>query len=333
MQENGQSKTSLVIRMLQILSSGRVYKASELASLLNTNQRNINEYKKEIEDVLRYPIITIPGKHGGYKLDTTAMIPSLRLSNDEKKILQIASDYITARGDFLDRDTYIKAMSKVFSSISNLPVLEETFVIPGVTLSMSAEELSKRHSAIESSIERKTKIIIDFLCADNVVRERTVHPYKLFMSNNAWFVIGYCEMAGDIRYFKLNRIEKFTLTDKKYPSRSSYNEHDYFDKTGFKIGKDWHQTENNQQKDHSDYVHIKLELTGPPAMYVKEYIYGKNQTVTAVDTKTTILECDMHYVYNTIKFVLGFGVDCKVLEPEWLKKEVKAIAEKMLQQD
>ena len=331
MQENGQSKTSLVIQMLQILNSGRVYKASELASLLNTNQRNINEYKKEIEDVLRYPIITIPGKHGGYKLDTNAMIPSLKLTDDEKKILQIASDYIVARGDFLNTEAYVKAMSKIFSSVSSLPITEETVVIPGVTLSMSADELNKRYNAIADSIKRKSKIIIDFLCADNVVRARTIHPYKLFMSNNAWFVIGYCEMRKDVRYFKLNRIEKFTLTDKKYPSRTSYNEHEYFDTKGFKIGKDWYHGENGQSEDF--HVHIKLELTGPPAMYVKEYVYGKNQKVTAIDDKTTILECDMHYMYNTIKFVLGFGTDCKVLEPEWLKVEVKEIARKMIQQD
>ena len=37
----------------------------------------------------------------------------------------------------------------------------------------------------------------------------------------------------------------------------------------------------------------------------------------------------MHYKYNTIKFVLGFGTDCKVLEPTWLKEEVVSIAQKM----
>ena len=45
MQENGKSKTTLCIRMLQILNSGRIYKVSELANLLETNPRNIIEYK------------------------------------------------------------------------------------------------------------------------------------------------------------------------------------------------------------------------------------------------------------------------------------------------
>jgi predicted DNA-binding transcriptional regulator YafY len=105
-----------------------------------------------------------------------------------------------------------------------------------------------------------------------------------------------------------------------------------FDKTGFKIGIDWSKQswDGTSAKVEGDWVHIKLELSGKPAMYVKEYKYGENQIVTPIDKDATILECDMHYKYNTIKFVLGFGLDCKVLEPTWLKEEVISIAQKMI---
>ena len=63
-------KSAMCIQMLQILNSGRVYKASELADLLETNPRNIIEYKKELEEA-GYYIISIPGKFGGYQLDKT----------------------------------------------------------------------------------------------------------------------------------------------------------------------------------------------------------------------------------------------------------------------
>ena len=70
-------------------------------------------------------------------------------------------------------------------------------------------------------------------------------------------------------------------------------------------------------------------ISGRPAMYIKEYKYGENQVVTPIDKDTTILECDMLYKYNTIKFVLGFGVNCEVLEPVWLKDEIKRIGKAM----
>ena len=331
MQENGKTKTTLCINMLQLLNSGRVFKVSELANLLETNPRNIIEYKRELEDA-GYFIVSIPGKFGGYQLDKSSIIPSLKLSEEEKKILQVASDYLNARGDFLDAELYQKAMAKIFSSMNTLPLVDETFIIPGVTLVMSNEELHRRYATIEKCISKKMKISIDYLSTDNVVRTRIIHPYKLFMFHNVWFVIGYCELVNDIRYFKLTRIEKFTELNQKFRVLLSYNEREYFDKTGFKIGIDWSKRswDETSAKVEGDWVHIKLELFGKPAMYVKEYKYGENQVVTPVDKDTTVLECDMHYKYNTIKFVLGFGTDCKVLEPKWLKEEVVSIAKQMI---
>ena len=57
-------------------------------------------------------------------------------------------------------------------------------------------------------------------------------------------------------------------------------------------------------------------------MLVKERIYGKGQKVEVVDDKTIVLSCKMQNKENIIAFVLGFGSNCEVLEPEWLKGKV-----------
>ena len=75
-------------------------------------------------------------------------------------------------------------------------------------------------------------------------------------------------------------------------------------------------------KNNGEWYPIKLKLTGNYAMLVKERIYGKEQTVESVDDKTTILSVKMQNEDNIEKFVLGFGVDCEVLEPEWLKEQL-----------
>ena len=112
------SKSSMCIQMLQILNSGRVYKVSELANLLETNPRNILEYKKEIEDA-GYCIIGIPGKYGGYKLDKTGTIPSIKFTEEEKKAIVEASAYLNKRNDFPWEREFESATGKLFSSIAN----------------------------------------------------------------------------------------------------------------------------------------------------------------------------------------------------------------------
>ena len=324
-----QTKTTLSIKMLTYLNDGRVWKVSELAKKLGTNPRNITEYRKAIE-AAGYIIISKPGKYGGIQLEKNNVIPSLKMTQDEKRILQVANDYLKARKDFLDYDLYQNAMSKIFASMKTLPLTDETFIIPGVTLLMSNEELHTRYTAIEHCIKHRKKLAIDFLSAENVVQTRVIHPYELFMYNNAWFVIGHCEFANDTRYFKLNRIKRFEVFEKEkaFTKKLSYKRSDYFDEKGFKVGVDW----SNNATGENEWVHVKLQFTGKPAMYVQEYKYGENQEITLADKNTTILQCDMMYRYNTIKFVLGFGTDCKVLEPAWLKQEVKSIAEQIAKQ-
>ena len=93
-------KSSLCLQMLQLLNTGRIYKCSELADILETNSRNIIEYKKELEEA-GYYITSIPGKYGGYKLEKTGLIPSIKLLDSESKSIAEAYDYVLKKKDFI----------------------------------------------------------------------------------------------------------------------------------------------------------------------------------------------------------------------------------------
>ena len=41
-------KTAKCIKMLRILNTGRIYKVKELADLLETKERNVIDYKEEL---------------------------------------------------------------------------------------------------------------------------------------------------------------------------------------------------------------------------------------------------------------------------------------------
>ena len=302
-------KAAMCIQMLQILNSGRIYKVSELADLLDTNPRNIIEYKRELEEA-GYYIISIPGKLGGYRLDRTDIIPSLKFSEEEKKALSEGAGYLEARKDFLFKKDYKLAMSKVYSSIKHGEPQTEPLVINRFPLVMQDQELHARYNAIEKCILRSLKLKITYTSLDNSVTQRIVHPYRLYMYNNSWYFIGFDENSGGIRYFKLNRINKFEiLTQQKFRKLLSYIESDYFDEFGMKQNGEW--------------FDIKLKLTGTYAMLAKERVYGKDQIVEEVDDKTTILTCKMQNEELILQFVLGFGANCEVLEPQWLKEKVK----------
>ena len=107
-------KTSLCIQMLELLNTGRVYKVSELSEILETNSRNIIEYKKELEEA-GYYITSVSGKYGGYKLDESSIFPSIKLNNKEKEVILEGFNYILSCNSFMHNIEFQKAFSKVVS--------------------------------------------------------------------------------------------------------------------------------------------------------------------------------------------------------------------------
>ena len=308
--------------MLMILFTRDVVSINELAEELETNKRNIPEYRKELE-AAGYSIETVSGRYGGYSLKKNNFFPTVRLTDAEKKALVDSFEYITKQKNFPSMPAYKTAMEKMMAANHYRSVNDsEMIMIAKQPLSMPEEDIVARYAAISQCIERRQKLKMNYRSNDNVVRERLVHPYKLYMYNNAWFMLAYCEAAKDIRYFKLNRIIKFECQAQKFDFTYSYREgsewHEWLDENEMKKVPDWIQgvAEKNAP------MQIKLRLFGKPAMYVKEFLYGANQSITEIDKDTTILEFTAKYKYNTLQLVLGFGADCEVLEPEWLKQEV-----------
>ena len=309
-------KAAMCIQMLQILNTGRIYKISEIAGLLETNPRNIVEYKKELEEC-GYYIDTIPGRYGGYRLNKSIILPSFKLTLNDTKVLDEGTNYLLTRNDFLLKNDFQKAMSKIYSTISKETFINDLTIINRYPLVMPEEDLNIRYQMIDDSIRTRKVLKLKYISQRNYEKEHLYHPYDLFMYNNAWFVIGWCETWSDIIYFKLNRITEISQTNKKFSVFAYYNKSDYIDEFGFKNNGDWY--------------HIEFEAYGTYASIVKDRIYGKNQEIISIDNKTSLVKVDMQNKENIIDFLLGFNKHAKVIEPEWLKEELKAFGEKLIE--
>jgi len=312
----------MCIRMLQILNTGRVYKVSELAALLDTNPRNVIEYKKELDELILdsfggsgFYIETIPGRYGGYRLNGNVTLPSIRFTPDEKKSFLEASNYLSSRNDFMQKKDFELAISKILSTIvlDGIKKEENMTVINRYPLSMSQEEIKYRYNTLQTAIKAKKSVKFTYLTQKNEKKERLFDPYELFMYNNAWFVIGWLhsEHHPDIFWYKLNRIENIEMTNQKFTVFKYYNKNQYIDEYGFKNNGEWY--------------HVEFIAYGNYASLVKERVYGKNQVVEPIDDNSTKVSVDMQNQENIRVFILGFGLDIDVLKPEWLKNDLLCI--------
>ena len=321
------SKTSLCIKMLEILNSRDVVSRAELAELLETNERNINEYKSELERC-GYDIETHYGPQGGYSLNKETSFPSVKLSEEEKKALLEANEYLNSRYDFLHNKNYTTAIGKVLANVKIGETIEKKppIIIDRFPLIMPRSEIEKRYNLLQEAIDNNLKVEMDYLSSSNKINHHLIQPYQLFMFNLAWYVIAFVDysnqtesmnkIASKPAYFKLNRIDNLSLTKEVFLPNQYFNVSEFLDSFGMK---------NN-----GDFIPIELKLKPPYAALVKERIYGKNQEIITVDKDTTILKCEMQNLNNIVSFILGFGSKVEVISPLEVKEKVIEEAKRLL---
>ena len=298
-------KTARCIKIIQILSARDLVNTKELADVLETNPRNIKEYIKELEEC-GYKIYSITGKNGGYRLDKSETIPSLKLTVKEKETLIEGTQFLRGT-NYLNQQAFDEVIGKVFSSISTSEITPSS-IIERYPLKMEKSDLQKRYVILRECVENQLRCVIKYSSGSDNKREHTLEPYKLYAYNGSWFVLAYNVAIGKFGYFKLNRIEEIEATRSHFTRMKSYDEKDYLDEFGM--------------IQNGEYYRIRVELTDLYQV-VSERIYGKYQKIEQIDEHKSILDCQMQNKDMIKSFILGFGKKAKVLEPKWLVDELK----------
>lgn len=301
-------KTASCIKLIQLLSSRYDFTSKdEIASFLEINPRNIREYIKEIE-VAGYIVESKKGKSGGYRLVNRNLLPSLELTNNEIKTIEDVRKYIEGR-DEIDYTGYSIVMGKILNQINgdikrDVPLL----MIDHFPLSMDKSEIEKRYRLLSEAIKDLFEVEITYLKSNGEKKHYVIEPYRLFVFNNAYFTLAYDKEEKKMKYFKLNRINRYNLTKNHFLRLKDYDESKYLDEFGM--------------KENGEYYHVKLEFIGLNT-YISERTFGKNQNITIIDDNKLVLECDMQNKNCIKSFVSSFRDKCKIIEPEWLIKDIK----------
>lgn len=311
------NRCAACIKLIQILSARTDYvNTEELADILETNPRNVREYMKEIE-VAGYTLQSMKGLYGGYKLDKSCMLPALKLTNEDKKVIGDTINYLKNKNDFLYFDSFLDIMGRISSSVERNNDITPIAMIDRFPLTMDKNELEARYRTLQDCIESQMKCEITYRSAKNKEKIHTIHPYKLFVYNGTWFVLAYNESINDFGYFKLNRLVDIFKTRNHFTILKSFDEKDYLDDFGM--------TKNGE------YYKIVLEFTNLN-MAISERIYGRHQQVVEIDESHTRFTAEMQNKDMIASFVMSFGKNCKVIEPLWLKEKIKKNYEDSIKQ-
>jgi predicted DNA-binding transcriptional regulator YafY len=211
------SRSERLLHLLQVLRryrrpvSGQTL-ARELGVSLRTLYRDIASLQAQGAN--------IEGASGvGYVLRPGFMLPPLMFSEEEIEALVLGSRWVADRADDPLGSAAHNAVAKIAAVLP--PDLRESLeasallVGPAQAVASDGVDLASVRAAIKS----ERKVAIHYQDGRGAKSERTIWPFALGFFDHVRVVVAWCELREDFRHFRTDRIDAFTMTKVRYPSR------------------------------------------------------------------------------------------------------------------
>jgi len=148
--------------------------------------------------------------------------------------------------------------------------------------------------------------------------ETTFHPYRVVYVNRGWYVLAFSEQHGQVRTFKVERILQMRMTEHRFRRQNGFDVDEYF-------GNAWMMIRGDERH------HVAIRFTPKVAANVDEIRWHKTQRTRFEDDGSLIFEVDVDGIGEIAWWVLGYGAEAEVIEPEALRCKVLAHAQQLVE--
>ena len=306
------SKFSNLLRLITLLKSNKRIKRKEIADALGVSERMVRKYISDLQEA-NITIESIPGPNGGYELIGDNYLLNLNTDNEEVKSLEKALEQLKQQEfEYIDD---LESLTKKVKSNNEL-TNDITYGIISESEETYLDKEEDYELEIQSACLMRHKLKMSYHSISSGDSIRVIRPYAVITKNDMKYVIAYCENRKTIRTFKLIRINWIEVLSDKFDINSSFDIKEYMKNT---IG-----IFNN------DEIKLKLLLKKPFSYSVSERKYVENQHITWNDDETIIFEATMNGKEDIIRWILSMGECVTILEPLYLKEELKNILKNMI---
>ena len=306
------SKFSNLLRLITLLKSNKRIKRKDIAEALGVSERMVRKYISDLQEA-NITIDSIPGPNGGYELKGHNYLLNLNTDNQEVKSLEKALEQLKQQ-EFEYIDDLESLTEKVKSN--NQFINDTTYGVISETEETYSDKEEDYELEIQSACLTRQKLKISYHSMSSGDSVRIIRPYAVISKNDMRYVIAYCENRKTIRTFKLIRINWIEILSDKFEIDSSFDIKEYMKNT---IG-----IFNN------DEIKLKLLLKKPFSYSVSERKYVENQYIIWNEDESIIFEATMNGKEDIIRWILSMGECVTILEPLYLKEELKNILKNMI---
>jgi predicted DNA-binding transcriptional regulator YafY len=301
-----------LISIIFILQSKPSVKAAELAEELGVSERTIHRYMGMLDE-LGIPIYSERGPYGGFSLVKGYKLPPLIFTVEEATVLYLGANLIKEVWGKSYRDAASSATAKLDNVLPDELLQEvsraqEALVVTGLhrfDYSPWEHFIDDLRHCIE---DRRQVHVIYRAFSRQETTKREVDPYALVHQWGVWYLVGYCHLRGEMRIFRVDRIQALTPMETPFVRPADFSVGEYMARSF----------------EPSEPVYkVEVRFDPPVTPLVKEEHADWRHLTENPDGSVTVtfMSPDLDW---PVSFVLRYGEAATVIRPPELVEKVKA---------
>jgi predicted DNA-binding transcriptional regulator YafY len=160
----------------------------------------------------------IDGEAGvGFILRPGFVLPPLMFSDAEIEALVLGLRLVAQRGDATFRGAAVDALAKVAAVLpADMPDQ-----IDGIGLLAGPDDVGERVdlAPVRAAIRDEHRLVLHYVDRDGGETDRVIWPIAIGFFKRAEVIAAWCELRGDYRHFRTDRIAQVCATGQRYPRR------------------------------------------------------------------------------------------------------------------
>ncbi|GAB2876698.1 YafY family protein [Uliginosibacterium flavum] len=213
-----------LFRLVELLRARRHATGAWLAEQLQVSLRTLY---RDIHD-LTLSGVPIEGEAGvGYRLRYRLDVPPLLFNPEELEALRVGARMVQAWGDAELAAAAGVALAKIHNVLPE--ALKREAQIARLFVPPCGQARLPWLQPLRVAVRERRFVRVDYVREDGTPSLRTLWPLGLFFWGRAWTLIGWCDLRGDFRHFRVDRIQQLDALDELFPDQPGRRLADFFD--------------------------------------------------------------------------------------------------------
>src|SRR5881396_939645 len=215
-----ETTSSRLLELLSLLQARRAWSGSELADRLEVSRRTIRRDVERLRD-LGYPVESITGPAGGYRLRAGTAMPPLLLDDDEAIAIAVGLRTAARASVTGIEETAVRALVKL-EQVLPTHLRRRVRALGSATISppvggptVDPQDLT----VIAAACRDSERLRFAYRSRDGTDSRREVEPHALVNLGWRWYLLAWDRRREDWRSFRVDRLARPASTGVRFTAR------------------------------------------------------------------------------------------------------------------